>query len=651
MSTSLSLRSKLLSVAALGIAGSAVIGYVGYRQLVTSTTAAARLAATNSVQRAQMDADMMHDAIRADVYGAILALNAGDNEKAGQARKDLTEHSERFSAQLAKVIDGTDNAAVRATVVEMRPKITGYVAAAPAVSDSMAVSAEAGKRALKSFEQQFTVLEGDMEKVGDLIEARSKEVGASTTAAFTRSKVELVLATVVSLVGSLFMSNAITSGVTAVAQRVRGLRNTSIPSLKAAIEGLSRGDLSLEIEGDESLLVVASSDEVGELTQAVNDIISMTGGTTSAFNVAREHVRRLIVETGSLAASARAGDLSKRGAAGAFDGSFRELLVGVHDTLDAVIAPIDATAIALDQLARRDLTARVHGSFRGDHARMQLAFNTALERLAQAMTDVAGTADGVAASADQIDQASKDLARGASVQAAVVEEVSASARLLASTTRTNAVSAGEGATLAEEARRSTADGVSEVKVLADAIQRIKASAESTAKIVKTIDEIAFQTNLLALNAAVEAARAGDSGKGFAVVADEVRNLAMRSAEAAKSTAVLIEESVESTVLGVSINARMATRLADIDDRVNRVGQVVAAIAEASGEQARSVSAIDEALKGMTERTQSVAASAEESERSSHTLTDQSAALRELVGDFQLAGIAATQRPRQTLHAA
>ena len=211
MSTSLSLRSKLLSVAALGIAGSAVIGYVGYRQLVTSTTAAARLAATNSVQRAQMDADMMHDAIRADVYGAILALNAGDNEKAGQARKDLTEHSERFSAQLAKVIDGTDNAAVRATVVEMRPKITGYVAAAPAVSDSMAVSAEAGKRALKSFEQQFTVLEGDMEKVGDLIEARSKEVGASTTAAFTRSKVELVLATVVSLVGSLFMSNAITS--------------------------------------------------------------------------------------------------------------------------------------------------------------------------------------------------------------------------------------------------------------------------------------------------------------------------------------------------------------------------------------------------------------------------------------------------------
>src|SRR5437762_14110973 len=99
--------------------------------------------------------------------------------------------------------------------------------------------------------------------------------------------------------------------------------------------------------------------------------------------------------------------------------------------------------------------------------------------------------------------------------------------------------------------------------LSDSIEKIKASADSTAKIVKTIDEIAFQTNLLALNAAVEAARAGEAGKGFAVVAEEVRNLAMRSAEAAKNTAALIEQAVKNSQNGVVIVGDVGKVLGEI----------------------------------------------------------------------------------------
>ena len=163
----------------------------------------------------------------------------------------------------------------------------------------------------------------------------------------------------------------------------------------------------------------------------------------------------------------------------------------------------------------------------------------------------------VAKASTQVAQASQQMAEGASEQASSLEEVSSSLEEMASMTKQNADNAHQANTMASEAKSAAEQGNAAMGKMGEAIQKIKTSSDQTAKILKTIDEIAFQTNLLALNAAVEAARAGEAGKGFAVVAEEVRNLAQRSAEAAKNTASLIEKSQKNADHGVTVSTEVA----------------------------------------------------------------------------------------------
>jgi methyl-accepting chemotaxis protein len=173
--------------------------------------------------------------------------------------------------------------------------------------------------------------------------------------------------------------------------------------------------------------------------------------------------------------------------------------------------------------------------------------------------------------------------------------------------------------------------------LSRAIHLIKKSSDETAKIVGTIDEIAFQTNLLALNAAVEAARAGDAGKGFAVVAEEVRALAQRSAEAAKSTAAMIEEASGHADTGVELNQGVVTRLGEIAHAVERVNGVVAEIAAASEQQTQGVTEINDGIEQLNSVTQQTAANAEESASTAEELSSQSGLLEQMVASFVLSG--------------
>jgi methyl-accepting chemotaxis protein len=212
---------------------------------------------------------------------------------------------------------------------------------------------------------------------------------------------------------------------------------------------------------------------------------------------------------------------------------------------------LDQVSIALDGLARGDLSVRVRGTFTDRNADVQQSFNVAMQSLATAIASVALSSDEILGTSTALRDSSDDLSAGASSQAAAPEEVAASLAELSSMTHQSTTHTKEAVRLATESRVAADDGVTSMTALTEAMHRIKGSTDATAKIVKTIDEIAFQTNLLALNAAVEAARAGDAGRGFAVVADEVRSLSLRSAAAARSTTEMIEESVRNTAFGVA----------------------------------------------------------------------------------------------------
>ncbi len=250
--------------------------------------------------------------------------------------------------------------------------------------------------------------------------------------------------------------------------------------------------------------------------------------------------------------------------------------------------------------------------------------------LQRAVTDLTACSNETASAANQVAGGAQSLADGTSKTAAALEETSASLEEMGSMVKQTAASSSSAATLAGEGRQAGERGSVAMGELAKAIQDIKANADQTAKIVKTIDEIAFQTNLLALNAAVEAARAGDAGKGFAVVAEEVRNLAQRAGEAARNTASLIESSVKAADNGVILAKNVNEIVGQSTTASRKINDLVAEIAASAKEVAQGIEQVSKAVRQMDQVTQSNAAAAEENSAVGEELSAQSMTLNGLV---------------------
>ena len=299
----------------------------------------------------------------------------------------------------------------------------------------------------------------------------------------------------------------------------------------------------------------------------------------------------------------------------------------------AFVTHVTHIARELGTIADGDLTADVR--ILSDEDEMGLSLKDMLGRLNSMFSEIHTSTSQVAAGAKQVAVGSQNLAQGALQQSSSVQELSASIAEIAKKTKGNAETAEKTARLAEEIIESAERGSVQMDEMITAVQEINQASQSISKVIQVIDDLAFQTNILALNAAVEAARAGPHGKGFAVVAEEVRNLASKSADAAKETGVMIEDSMEKAELGTRIAGETAASLTAIVSGINESSGFIMEIARASEEQSRSVDMIYDEIDQVSHVVQQNNATAQESAAASEEMSSQSVVLEELISQFKI----------------
>ncbi|MFN8669767.1 MAG: methyl-accepting chemotaxis protein [Gemmatimonadaceae bacterium] len=514
-----------------------------------------------------------------------------------------------------------------------------------AVDELLALLAKRDSVALVTFAEQrlYPAIDPVSEAIGKEIDLQVQLAGtayASGASIFTMFRLLAIIGTVCLFLTALgigrWTARYLSRGTGAIVGQLEALRTQAIPRVREGAVAMAAGNLDTPVAFEVTPLTVDGGDEIGRLAEGLNGVLEEVQAMAAAVERSRTTMRAVIREATAVVEAARRGALDHRADASMFDGAYRELTVGLNDTLGAVARPLTSASGVLTRIAGRDLTARMDDEgLAGDYRQMQQALNDAVEQLSRALAEVDLGIEQVSAGAEQVARGSQDLATGATRQASALEEISAGLTELDSLSTRNSSHASEARASAEETRESSQRGVKVMQELTQAMTEIRANAEATSKLLKTIDAIAFQTNLLALNAAVEAARAGEAGRGFAVVAEEVRALAGRTADASRETAAMIDGSLAATSRGVSLNESVLEQLQQIDARVAGVSEMVGEIAALSARQRDGVHHINDSVEQASLVTQSTAASSEESAAASEELSSQAALMLGTIRQFEL----------------
>ncbi|MPM43267.1 Methyl-accepting chemotaxis protein 4 [bioreactor metagenome] len=324
-------------------------------------------------------------------------------------------------------------------------------------------------------------------------------------------------------------------------------------------------------------------------------------------------------------------DISSHDEVGQLAGSMSKLT----DRLKTYIDYINEITFLLGEMGDGNLRLQFQHTFDGDFERVREALVHTAEMLRGTMNDISIAADQVASGSDQVSVGAQTLSQGATEQAASIEELAATINDIASQIDGNAKNAVDVGNLTQQAGAGVAESNKYMDQMVIAMDNISVRSNEIGKIIKTINDIAFQTNILALNAAVEAARAGSAGKGFAVVADEVRNLAQKSAEAAKNTTILIEETMQAVSNGTKIANETASSLRGVVENVEKVNHMIGKISDASVKQAEHAQQISQGVEQISAVVQTNSATAEESAAASEELSAQAQMLKDHVSKFHM----------------
>ena len=595
-----SLGQKVIGAAAGAALLCAATAGTGLWVAMSLDSALTRSETSAKILRLHMHADMMHDALRADVMGGIMSSDPalGVDIKAVQA--DLAEHIQAFESDIAASGQLARDPAIKAALADVEGPLATYIASADAIVGRADTDAAGARAGLPGFSRQFSALETKMEEASTKIE----------TAAIRDAKAAKTIGLLGQVVmGALLLVAAAFAAILMIAAQ-RGLV-APLVEITRALRRLAAGDLSVVLPEKRS------QDEIGQMAEALqtfHDTVEARRKELEAADVRDAlEIERAEAET-------------RRDEAEATQKAVVESLAG-----------------ALRSMSEGDLTQRLERPFPAGYERLRVDFNIAIEKLSGVIAASLEATSMIHGGAREITDAADDLSRRTEQQAASLEETAAALDEITSTVRQTAEGADRARAVVQRARDAAGASGDIVDQAVGAMGAIEKSSSQIGRIIGVIDEIAFQTNLLALNAGVEAARAGEAGRGFAVVAQEVRALAQRSADAAKEIKSLIAASAAEVDQGVDFVGKAGEALRAIAAEVEQIDGLVRAMAASAQEQARGLAEVNVAVNQMDQVTQQNAAMVEETTAASHALAQEATRLAQRMGELRIAGETAPRR--------
>ncbi|MCE1187822.1 MAG: methyl-accepting chemotaxis protein [Ignavibacteria bacterium] len=520
-------------------------------------------------------------------------------------------------------------------------------------------------------QKEVVGLAANVQKYIDVLIERKTETGftLSTELEKNSNKAEYLMIGFIALGVLLALSfgygvaRRITTPVTKVAKTVEQLQRACITNLSDGLLAMAKGDLKVEAIKETTPMNLSQLDEIGEMSRVVDRMIVRAQAGIDNYELVRKTVLNLISQTQILTHAGKAGQLDTRGDEKQFEGSYRDIVAGINDTLNAVITPVKEGTGILKQISDGDLTIRMTGDYSGDHQLIKNSINNLADALAEIIREVSEAVQATASASNQISASTEEMASGAHEQASQTNEVACAVQEMAKTILETTEHANNAAVNSKTASERAKEGVNKANNSLEGIQDIYQSSRVTAEIItqlsgksdqigeitQVIDDIADQTNLLALNAAIEAARAGEHGRGFAVVADEVRKLAERTSLATKEITATIKsiqnevhranESMENAKSSVNHGKEqiegVAASLVDISHLNDSLSDMIAQVAAASEQQAATSDQISRSVEGISVVTSQSAQGTQQIARAAEDLNRLTENLQYLLGRFRI----------------